>query len=258
MKIGIIGAGRMAQAVGLLAVKAGHQIMLSNSRGPETIRHIGQQIGCEVGTVDDVAAFGEMVVAAIHLQMSAAIPAAPLKGKVVLNPQNYFPYFGPVPELDSGELTTAEVLARRPDGVLLSNGPADPAAVTYAIESARALLGRVPLMGICLGHQILGWACGGRTYRLKFGHHGINHPVMNLSDGTVANTSQNHNFAVDAESLDRGAIEVTHLNLNDRTVEGLRHQREPMFSIQYHPEAGPGPHDPFPLFRRFRELIQRA
>lgn len=152
----------------------------------------------------------------------------------------------------------ADVLARRPDGVLLSNGPADPAAVTYAIESARALLGRVPLMGICLGHQILGWACGGRTYRLKFGHHGINHPVMNLSDGTVAITSQNHNFAVDAESLDRGAIEVTHLNLNDRTVEGLRHQREPMFSIQYHPEAGPGPHDPFPLFRRFRELIQRA
>lgn len=112
MKIGIIGAGRMAQAVGLLAARAGHQVMLSNSRGPETIRHIGQQICCEVGTVDDVAAYGEMVVAAIHLQMSAAIPAAPLKGKVVLNPQNYFPYFGPVPELDSGELTTAEVLAR--------------------------------------------------------------------------------------------------------------------------------------------------
>ncbi|MCV2449158.1 NADPH-dependent F420 reductase [Paracoccus sp. DMF] len=112
MKIGIIGAGRMAQAVGLLAARAGHQVMLSNSRGPETIRHIGQQIGCEVGTVDDVAAFGEMIVAAIHLQMSPAIPAAPLAGKIVLNPQNYFPHFGPVPALDSGELTTAEVLAR--------------------------------------------------------------------------------------------------------------------------------------------------
>lgn len=112
MKIGIIGAGRMAQAVGLLATRAGHQVMLSNSRGPETIRRVGQQIGCEVGTVDDVAAFGEMIVAAIHLQMSPAIPTTPLAGKVVLNPQNYFPHFGPVPELDSGELTTAEVLAR--------------------------------------------------------------------------------------------------------------------------------------------------
>lgn len=116
MKIGIIGAGRMAQAVGLLATAAGHQVMLSNSRGPETIRHIGQQIGCEVGTVDDVAAFGEMIVAAIHLQMSPTIPTTPLAGKVVLNPQNYFPHFGPVPELDSGELTTAEVLARHLPG----------------------------------------------------------------------------------------------------------------------------------------------
>lgn len=112
MKIGIIGAGRMAQSVGLLAAKAGHQVMLSNSRGPETIRHIGQQIGCEVGTVDEVAAFGEMIVAAIHLQMSPAIPAKPLAGKIVLNPQNYFAHFGSVPELESGELTTAEVLAR--------------------------------------------------------------------------------------------------------------------------------------------------
>lgn len=112
MKIGIIGAGRMAQAMGLLAARAGHQVMLSNSRGPETIRYIGQQIGCEVGTVNDVVAFGDMIVAAIHLQISPAIPAAPLAGKIVLNPQNYFPHFGPVQELDSGALTTAEVLAR--------------------------------------------------------------------------------------------------------------------------------------------------
>lgn len=116
MKIGIIGAGRMAQTVGTLATKAGHQVMMSNSRGPETIRHISQQIGCEVGTVDDVAAFGEMIVAAIHLQMSSAIPVPPLAGKIVLNPQNYFPHFGLVPELDSGELTTAEVLARHVPG----------------------------------------------------------------------------------------------------------------------------------------------
>lgn len=116
MKIGIIGAGRMAQAVGLLATRAGHQVMLSNSRGPETILHVGQQIGCEVGTVDDVAEFGELIVAAIHLQMSAAIPAMPLAGKIVLNPQNYFPHFGRVPELDRGELTTAEVLARHLPG----------------------------------------------------------------------------------------------------------------------------------------------
>lgn len=112
MKIGIIGAGRMAQSIGLLAARAGHQVMLSNSRGPDTIRHIGQQIDCEVGTVDDVAEFGEMIVAAIHLQMSPAIPTKPLAGKIVLNPQNYFAHFGSVPQLENGELTTAEVLAR--------------------------------------------------------------------------------------------------------------------------------------------------
>jgi len=152
----------------------------------------------------------------------------------------------------------AAVLAMKPDGVFLSNGPADPAAVTYAIEAARALLGKVPVMGICLGHQILGLAAGGRTYRLKFGHHGCNHPVKDLATGKVEITSQNHNFAVDPGTLDAGAVEVTHLNLNDRTVEGLRHRREPMFSVQYHPEAGPGPHDAFYLFARFRDLIRRA
>jgi carbamoyl-phosphate synthase small subunit len=111
-------------------------------------------------------------------------------------------------------------------------------------------------MGICLGHQILGMAMGGRKYRLKFGHHGCNHPVMDLRTRKVEITSQNHNFAVDAESLEKAGVEVTHLNLNDQTVEGLAHRSEPMFAIQYHPEAGPGPHDPFYLFDRFRKLIK--
>jgi carbamoyl-phosphate synthase small subunit len=151
-----------------------------------------------------------------------------------------------------------DVLALKPDGVFLSNGPADPAAVLYAIRAAKALIGKAPLMGICLGHQILGWAVGGRTYRLKFGHHGLNHPVKDLLTGEVEITSQNHNFAVDTESLHGAKVEITHINLNDNTVEGLRHRTEPMFCVQYHPEAGPGPHDPFYLFKRFRDLIRKA
>jgi carbamoyl-phosphate synthase small subunit len=150
------------------------------------------------------------------------------------------------------------VLALKPDGVFLSNGPADPAAVTYAIDSIRALLGKVPLMGICLGHQLLGTAIGGRTGRLKFGHHGCNHPVQDVQTGKVEITSQNHNFTVLPETLDAGTVEVTHINLNDQTIEGLRHRREPAFSVQYHPEAGPGPHDSRYLFKRFRELIAKA
>lgn len=151
--------------------------------------------------------------------------------------------------------SAAAVLALKPQGVFLSNGPADPAAVTYAIDSARQLLGKVPLMGICLGHQILGLACGGRTCRLKFGHHGCNHPVKDLKTGRIEITSQNHNFTVDPDSLDPALVEITHINLNDRTVEGIEHKREPMFSVQYHPEACPGPHDPYYLFSRFRRLM---
>ena len=145
----------------------------------------------------------------------------------------------------------------KPDGVFLSNGPADPAALPYAIENIRKILGRCPVMGICLGHQLLALACGAKTGRLAFGHHGCNHPVKELATGKVQITSQNHNFAVLADTLPP-ELEVTHLNLNDGTIEGLRHRTLPAFpafSVQYHPEACPGPHDAAPLFDRFRALL---
>ncbi len=149
----------------------------------------------------------------------------------------------------------SEILAMKPDGVFFSNGPADPAAVSYAITHARELIGKIPIMGICLGHQILGLACKAKTFRLKFGHHGCNHPVMELESGEVEITSQNHNFAIDPNTIDSATLEVTHVNLNDHTVEGIQHRSEPMFAVQYHPEGGPGPHDPQYLFNRFRDLI---
>lgn len=154
----------------------------------------------------------------------------------------------------TAKTTAEEILALKPDGVFLSNGPADPAALPYASEMAAKLIGKVPVMGICLGHQILGRAVGGKTYRLKFGHHGCNHPVKNLATGAVEITSQNHNFALDPDSLP-SCVEVTHINLNDGTVEGLRHKEAPMFSVQYHPEAAPGPHDPFYLFKQFKDML---
>ena len=147
-----------------------------------------------------------------------------------------------------------DVLAMGPDGVFLSNGPADPAAVTYAIENIKRLLGKVPLMGICLGHQLLSLACGAKTMRLKFGHHGCNHPVKNLATGHVEITSQNHNFAVDPATIP-DCLEVTHINLNDNTIEGVRHKTLPAFSVQYHPESCPGPHDSQYLFEEFRKMI---
>ena len=151
--------------------------------------------------------------------------------------------------------SAAQVLARKPDGVFLSNGPADPAAVEYAIVSIRELLGKVPLMGICLGHQLLGLALGARTYRLKFGHHGCNHPVMNLATRQVEITSQNHNFAIAQDTLDLAKIEITHQNLNDQTIEGIQCRHVPAFSVQYHPEAAPGPHDAMPLFDEFMAAL---
>lgn len=148
-----------------------------------------------------------------------------------------------------------EILSMEPDGVFLSNGPGDPAAVAYAVESVRTLIGKKPIFGICLGHQILGLALGGTTYKLKFGHRGGNQPVKNLKTGKVEITSQNHGFAVDAESLGND-VEVTHINLNDNTVEGLRHREHPVFSVQYHPEASPGPHDSSYLFGEFIKLME--
>jgi carbamoyl-phosphate synthase small subunit len=152
--------------------------------------------------------------------------------------------------------SSADVLALKPDGVFLSNGPGDPDAVAGAREAVAGLLGKVPAFGICLGHQILGLALGGSTYKLKFGHHGGNQPVQDLTTGKVEITAQNHGFAVDLESL-RGKADVTHINLNDRTCEGLVVKGQPTFSVQYHPEASPGPHDARYLFRRFTELMER-
>ena len=153
--------------------------------------------------------------------------------------------------------TAAEdVLALKPDGVFLSNGPGDPDAVSYAIQNVAALIGKVPVFGICLGHQIIGLALGGKTYKLKFGHHGGNQPVMDLTTRKVEITSQNHGFCVDVDSLQSRA-EVTHVNLNDQTVEGLAHLQHPLFSVQYHPEASPGPHDANYLFARFTALMDQ-
>jgi carbamoyl-phosphate synthase small subunit len=153
--------------------------------------------------------------------------------------------------------TSAEdVLAMDPDGIFLSNGPGDPDAVPYAKNNVQKLLGKKPIFGICLGHQIMGLALGGKTYKLKFGHHGGNQPVMDLTTRKVEITSQNHGFAVDADSL-KGAAEVTHLNLNDNTVEGLAHRELPIFSVQYHPESSPGPHDASYLFKRFTDMMAK-
>src|SRR5664279_1190086 len=154
------------------------------------------------------------------------------------------------------ETAADDVLSLKPDGVFLSNGPGDPDPVDYAVNAIRNMMGRVPVFGICLGHQLCGLALGGKTYKLKFGHHGGNHPVKNNATGKVEITAHNHNFAVDPDSINANEVELTHVDLNDQTLEGLRHRTLPLFSVQYHPEAAPGPHDSNYLFRDFRRMME--
>ncbi len=153
--------------------------------------------------------------------------------------------------------SAADIMALKPDGVMLSNGPGDPEPVTYAVDTIRTLLGSVPIFGICLGHQLLGIACGARTYKLRFGHRGSNHPVRIVDSARIEITAQNHGFAIDPGSIDGREVALTHLHLNDDTVAGIRHRRHPAFSVQFHPEASPGPHDSHYLFHRFVDDMQR-
>ena len=154
------------------------------------------------------------------------------------------------------QTSSEDVLALKPNGVFLSNGPGDPEPIGYAVANIRKLVGRVPIFGICLGHQLCGLALGGRTFKLKFGHHGSNHPVKNLATQKVEITSQNHGFCVDPDSLPASDVEITHVNLNDHTNEGMRHRSLPLFSVQYHPEASPGPHDARYLFDNFISMMR--
>ncbi len=153
------------------------------------------------------------------------------------------------------QTSASDVLELKPDGVFLSNGPGDPEPVGYAQENIRKLMGKAPIFGICLGHQLIGLALGGKTYKMKFGHHGGNHPVQDTRNGKVQITAHNHNFAVDPDSVKQSEVELTHIDLNDNTLEGLRHKSLPLFSVQYHPEAGPGPHDSQYLFKDFKKMM---
>lgn len=149
-----------------------------------------------------------------------------------------------------------EILSKKPDGVFVSNGPGDPSAVLDVIDTVKALIGKLPIFGICLGQQIIGLALGGKTFKLKFGHHGANHPVKDIVSGRCYITSQNHGFCIDIDSLLKDDIDITHINLNDKTLEGIAHKEKPLFSVQFHPEAGPGPRDAQGLFGRFTQMME--
>jgi len=154
--------------------------------------------------------------------------------------------------------TSAEdILAMQADGVLLSNGPGDPEGVPYAIEEIKKIIGKIPIFGICLGQQLLGLAYGGKTYKLKFGHRGANQPIKDLATGKIYIVSENHGFAVDLDSIKSEPVRATHVNLNDNTIEGLEHEIYPVFSVQYHPEASPGPHDAYGLFAKFVDMMEK-
>ncbi|MCK5259421.1 MAG: glutamine-hydrolyzing carbamoyl-phosphate synthase small subunit [Candidatus Omnitrophica bacterium] len=155
------------------------------------------------------------------------------------------------------QVSTDEIKAINPDGLFISNGPGDPAGVPYVAETAKQFFGKIPVFGICLGHQILGLALGGKTYKMKFGHHGANHPAKDLIDGRIGITSQNHGFCVDIESLDKDDVELINMNLNDQTLEGIRHKHWPVFAFQHHPEAAPGPHDAQYLFGYFIDMMEK-
>jgi carbamoyl-phosphate synthase small subunit len=235
-------------------------------------RHIREagSMPCAFGTADEItlkeaainatATDGQDLVAGVSTEEAYTVGDGPLR--VVAYDfgvkRTMLRHLGKLATVDVVPANTpaADVLARQPDGVFLSNGPGDPAAVTYAIDNIKQLLGEVPVFGICLGHQLLASALGAQTYKLPFGHHGGNHPVKQLANGQIEITSQNHNYAVADGTLD--SADVTHVNLNDGVIEGLACRDVPAFSVQYHPEAGPGPHDAEYLFKQFNDLILKT
>jgi len=214
-------------------------------------------------TCKEASVWTEGMKSDFSIQLDA--PAASRKWRVVVidygvkwNILRHLVAHGCEVEVVPANTSAEDILTRKPDGVFLSNGPGDPAAVTYSIETVRNLLGKTPIFGICLGHQILALALGGKTYKLKFGHHGCNHPVKDLTTNKVEITSQNHGFAADVDSLASRQVEMTHINLNDDTVEGIKQEELNVFSVQYHPESSPGPHDSAYLFKRFINLMEKT
>lgn len=222
--------------------------------GTEAVEELMERLQTSPGV------FGPQLVQRVTTQEAYSIPGQGprvvvldfgAKANIIRSLEHYGCQLTVVPASTSAE----EIMNLQPQGIMLSNGPGDPTDVLYAVDTVRQLMGKVPIFGICLGHQIIGLALGAQTYKLKFGHRGGNHPVKDLITGRVYITSQNHGFAIDEESIDKSAVEITHINLNDNTVEGLRHKQLPLFSVQYHPEAAPGPEDSAYLFQQFMDLV---